>query len=101
MNYNLLQSSRNGWLLLRKFHRVILEAGKPKARGASGGGGKGEGTTTPVQRYRFDVFAVLSFHQKGGIFTSNPTKKKKKKKKSIISRYNNSILKFNAILEEI
>lgn len=74
MNYNLLQSSGNGWLLLRKFHRVILEAGKPKARGASGGGGKGEGTTTPVQRYRFDVFAVLSFHQKGGIL--NPRKKK-------------------------
>lgn len=74
MNYNLLQSSGNGWLLLRKFHRVILEAGKPKARGASGGGGKGEGTTTPVQRYRFDVFAVLSFHQKRGIL--NPRKKK-------------------------
>lgn len=62
----MLQSSRDRRLLLRKFHRVILEAAESKAGGSTGSGGQGEGTATPVQRHQFDVFAVLSLHQEGG-----------------------------------
>lgn len=90
----LFQSSRNGWFLLRKFHRAILEAGKPKARRPSGSGGKGQGTTTTVQRHQFDVLAVLSFHQKGGIYKY--IKKKKKKKLIITSSRCDLMLKLNA-----